>query len=529
MQRALAMILVAAAIVVATASASGAAGTTVTAHGVSDIPCGECREIVSIVYGLQGNKIAWNTTVSVLVDICKSKFSNDTVRKDECILLMELAGGLVPLLVDGMNDLAWDIPLTFCADIVKACKEPCCVAGAPPQEIFINFADSTDLTQMRVTWITLNETVGAGVQWWLHGQQGLVSAAKESVRTYTVGGWIGVIHTAVMTNLLPGSTYVYRVGGDAGAVLGGWSQNITFHTLPTVIGVPSRPLRVLQLADMGYAEFSNATTERIAQYVSEGKVDFIIHNGDISYADADEQHWDLFFNKLQSSFSAVPYMTAPGNHELYWNFTAYRARLGMSMPAPIPSAGSGAMYYTLQIGRVPFVFLDSESWIDTGNLDPMQLQWFQSYMGTLNRTATPVVTLAQHRPLYCCECGDILSAILRDQSEQIINQAHIDLHLSGHQHNYQRLYPLINGTLVSTNYTNPNAPVYIVNGAAGNREGQMSFHKNAPYYGNGSRAYGFSYLVYSVDDATRTATVDFQFIESETGVVGDSFTLVKNY
>jgi acid phosphatase type 7 len=491
---------------------------------VEDISCGECRDIVSIVYGIDGNKIALNTTVEVLLDICNVKFVNDTIRKDECVILVKLAGLLVPLLFDGMNSLAWDIPLTFCADVAKVCKEPCCVAGAPPQEIFISFADSTDLTQMRATWITLNETVGAGVQWWVQGSN-VVSVARETPRTYTAGGWIGVIHSAVMTNLIPNSLYVYRVGGD----VTGWSQNITFQTLPSVIGVPSRPLRVLQLADMGYAKFSNATTEMIAQYVNAGKVDMIIHNGDIGYADADEQHWDLFFTKLQPSFSKVAYMTSPGNHELYWNFTAYRARLGMSMPPTVPAAGSGAMYYTLQVGPVPFVFLDSESWIDTGNIDPMQLQWFQTYMNTLNRTATPVVTVAQHRPLYCCECGDILSAILREESEQSIVNHHIDLHLSGHQHNYQRLYPLINGTLVSTNYTNPNAPVYVVNGAAGNREGQMGFHKSAPYYGSGSSEYGFSYIVYSVDDATRTATVNFEFIESETGVVGDSFTLVKTF
>lgn len=516
--------LLLAAVLLVGASASSLVATT-GAKRVDDISCGECRDIISIVYGIDENKIAFNTTVEVLVDICKAKFANDTVRLDECVLLVDFAGLLVPLLFDGMNDLAWDIPLTFCADVVKVCKEPCCEAGAPPQEIFINFPDSTDLTQMRATWITLNETTGAAVQWWLEGSSNIVHVAKETPRTYTAGGWIGVIHSAKMTNLIPDSTYVYRVGGD----VTGWSQNITFKTLPSVIGVPSRPLRVLQLADMGYAQFSNATTAMIAQYVEAGKVDVIIHNGDISYADADEQHWDLFFNKLQSSFSRVAYMTSPGNHELYWNFTAYRARLGMSMPATVPAAGSGAMYYTLQIGPVPFVFLDSESWIDTGNIDPMQLHWFQTYMNSLNRTATPVVTVAQHRPLYCCECGDILSAILREQSEQSIINNHVDLHLSGHQHNYQRLYPLINGTLVSTNYTNPNAPVYVVNGAAGNREGQMSFNKNAPYYGNGSRQYGFSYLVYSVDEAARTATVDFEFIESETGAVGDSFTLVKNY
>lgn len=500
-------------------------GAIATTSQVTAISCNECQDIVSIVYGIADSPIALNTTVEVLVEICDAKFANDTKLKDDCVLLMKLGGDLLPLIFKGLNDLAWNIPLTFCADVAKVCVEPCCTAGAPPQEVFINFADSSDLSQIRATWITLNDTEGAGVEWWVSGGSAAPQTAKEATRTYTAGGWIGVIHSALMTGLLPDTQYSYRVGSS----WHGWSANLTFRTLPTVIGVPSRPLRVLQLADMGYAKFSNATVAQIESYVTSGKVDFIIHNGDISYADADEQHWDLFFNKIQPIASRVPYMTTPGNHELYWNFTAYQARLAMSMPTPVPAAGSGAMYYGLTVGPLQFAFLDSESWIDTGNLDPAQLSWLKALVGGVDRNTTPIVTVAQHRPLYCCECGDILSDILRLQSEDVINDLHIDLHLSGHQHNYQRAYPVRNGELVSTNYTNPTTPVYIVNGAAGNREGQDGFHANQPYLANGSKEYGFSYITYSVDAATSTATVVFEFIESETGAVSDTFTLIKNY
>jgi len=42
--------------------------------------------------------------------------------------------------------------------------------------------------------------------------------------------------------------------------------------------------------------------------------------------------------------------------------------------------------------------------------------------------------------------------------------------LNGHRHSYERIYPVYKGITEKT-YNNPRAPVQIVNGAAGNREG----------------------------------------------------------
>lgn len=494
---------------------------------VGKVDCNECKEIISIVYGVAENRIALNTTVTVLEDICRAKFATNQSRLDDCLLLVRLGGDLVPLLFDGMRDLAWDIPLTFCADLVKACFEPCCNAttGIGPQEVYINFADSKDLSQYRVTWITLNETTNGRVEWWTTSSPSAVTTAASTSRTYTVGGWIGVIHTAVMTGLLPATTYGYRVGES----VYGFSANLSFTTLPSIIGVPSRPLRIVQIADMGYASFSTATVDRIESLVNAGEVDFIIHNGDVSYADADEQHWDDYFRKIQPFASKVPYMTTPGNHELWWNFTAYQARCGMSMPTAGPNALSGAMYYPLTVGPHEFVFMNSETWIDTGDLDAAQIAWFLNYTSSIDRSTNPLLTVTHHRPLYCCECRDILSDILRSQGEPAFYQAKVDIHFSGHQHNYQRTYPVYKSEVVNTTFDNPMAPVYVLNGAAGNREGQMGFHKNEAYLVNGSSAYGLSYVTYVADEQTRVATINFQFINSVTGNVDDSFVLTKNY
>ena len=40
----------------------------------------------------------------------------------------------------------------------------------------------------------------------------------------------------------------------------------------------------------------------------------VMHIGDISYADGEQHHWDLFMRKIEPIASAVPYMTCRGNH-----------------------------------------------------------------------------------------------------------------------------------------------------------------------------------------------------------------------
>ena len=34
-------------------------------------------------------------------------------------------------------------------------------------------------------------------------------------------------------------------------------------------------------------------------------------------------HWDVFMRKIEPIASRVPYMVSPGNHEVWFNFTAY--------------------------------------------------------------------------------------------------------------------------------------------------------------------------------------------------------------
>jgi len=53
----------------------------------------------------------------------------------------------------------------------------------------------------------------------------------------------------------------------------------------------------------------------------------------------------------------------------------------------------------------------------------------------------------------------------------------VDVVFTAHKPNYERLWPLSQGGVPVHSYNNPGAPVYIVNGAGGNREGTDYFTK----------------------------------------------------
>lgn len=98
-----------------------------------------------------------------------------------------------------------------------------------------------------------------------------------------------------MTGLKPGAKYYYSVG-DAVA---GFSSVQSFQTFPADIASAGRPLRIASIADMGYGSNSDGTVKQLKQLVDDGKVDMVIHNGDIGYADGDMQHWDVFMRKVE--------------------------------------------------------------------------------------------------------------------------------------------------------------------------------------------------------------------------------------
>lgn len=180
------------------------------------------------------------------------------------------------------------------------------------------------------------------------------------------GGWDGHIHVARAASLLPGTRYYYRVGSQQ---TGLWSPVLQF-IMPKSQVDPSSRMKMAVIGDMGADPQAVNTIAALTKLAQSESLDSILHVGDISYADGDEERWDIFMRQIQGYAAFTPYMTTPGNHEVaiqyYLNLHAYKNRLFMPMEN---SNGRGEgeqknMFWSADFGLMHLVAIDSEGALD---------------------------------------------------------------------------------------------------------------------------------------------------------------------
>lgn len=306
--------------------------------------------------------------------------------------------------------------------------------------------------------------------------------------------------------------------------------------------------------------------------------EFLWHPGDIAYADywlkEEIQHYlpnttiadgykvyelilNEFYDELQPVTANKPYMVGPGNHEAdcdnggtkdkehgisytnsicvpgQTNFTGFKNHF--RMPGDV-SSGHDNFWYSFDYGQVHFVQFNTETDFGNGLKGPeedapngrqgsytnQQIDWLESDLASVNRTKTPWVIAAGHRPWYVAgeACGDCQTAF-----EDIFVKHNVDLILSGHVHNYERQAPTSKGKRDPKGLNNPSAPWYILNGIAGHYDGLDDLEYPLPEFNDFAQdsAYGWSKL--TVHNCTH---LTHEFVASANNTVLDKATLFKD-
>eukprot|EP01118_Nematostelium_gracile_P011370 TRINITY_DN401_c0_g1_i3.p1 TRINITY_DN401_c0_g1~~TRINITY_DN401_c0_g1_i3.p1 ORF type:complete len:559 (+),score=114.40 TRINITY_DN401_c0_g1_i3:100-1776(+) len=346
-------------------------------------------------------------------------------------------------------------------------------------------------------------------------------------------GWRdpGLIHTALMSNLTPSTTYYY-IFGDRNS--GGFSQEYSFNC-PPVLGTDQK-IRVAAYGDMGKAEKDHSnehweerpsleTTKNVLDRINH--TDLVIHIGDISYAVGYEAQWDVFLDQIEPIATKVPYMTCIGNHERdfpdtdsLFNGTDSGGECGVPYEAffPLPVQSRDKPWYSFDFGNAHFIFMSTEHNFLIGS---EQNQWIENDLKNVDRDNTPWIIFSGHRPMYIDSINgvapdsDLAVAIqLRDNIEIYLQKYLVDVAFWGHHHSYQRTCQVYNLTCVEQ------GTVHVVIGMAG-----MGLSKNIqkdlpPYFETVILEYGFTEM-----DITRHS-FDFKFYNNEQKL-RDSFQLKK--
>jgi hypothetical protein len=363
--------------------------------------------------------------VAALERACHKLFNHSASILKVCLSGATAAGSALAQLPEYAGQNYYPPPVA-CAMLLGACKLPCCNTTHTPEQMYVTFGRTA--SEMRVTWVTLVDS--ASLVQWGPAPNSLTQTTQGFSDTYTAGGWVGVVHHAYLANVEPGAPVYYRVGDGAN-----FSSVLSF-----VNPVRSYPQSLASVGDMGTGPRGVPTMAHLEKLISTGQIGWVLHAGDVAYADGNQEIWDSYGREIGFA-SRVPYVLLPGNHEIFYNFSAIRHRFPMSFA---PGALGDNLFWAFDMGRVRFVGLNSESILDTPQITPVQQSWVEAELRASSARKRSgeldwiVVTL--HRPLYCspyggAECGKY-AAYLRTHLEELFVKSLVDLVLQAHRHNY---------------------------------------------------------------------------------------------
>ena len=311
-----------------------------------------------------------------------------------------------------------------------------------------------------------------------------------------------------MNNLLPNTTYIYRMGSNKN----GWSKDYTFTTLSHERGI-TEPLRLAVYGDFGLT--NSESLDELKNNLAGHNYDMVLHIGDMAYNldSNDGEVGDSFMNMIEPIASKVPYMTCPGNHEEAANFTYYTRRY--NMPG-VQSGSNNNMYYSFDVGDIHFTAISSELYYfkDDYTDDHIirQYNWLKTDLeGAQNKSWR---IMFAHRPMYCSLITNSQNQIctsdtarMRDGTtyngdsprvgglEHLLMDYNVDLFFAGHMHSYERLWPTYRQQVIKKDYNNPGGPVHIITGSAGCNEDLDHFDSmDYPWSAFKSDSYGFGML-----------------------------------
>jgi len=329
-----------------------------------------------------------------------------------------------------------------------------------------------------------------------------------------------------LNNLEPSVKYFYICGNHEGY----WSQEFSFRTPPIPENQQNSHFTFAVMGDMGTTiPMGWAVTD---QMVDDNKIDhfnMVIHVGDIAYAGTGsewefEEIWDIWEDQVQPLAANVPYMFAVGNHEKYYNFTSYKTRF--LMPG-IQSGGNGNLWWSVNYGNVHFTFMSTEHPYDPGT---PQHNWLEYDLSKAfrNRDQQPWIILLGHRPMYNSDTDEWGShrpgAHLVSIMEPLMRKYKVDLYLSGHEHMYERIYPVYNGTVYEKGdvYVNPPHTAYIVQ-ATGGVFTDYSFIEPQPDW-SAKRNNMWGYGKMNIYNSTH---LHYQFMHQDDGKCLDYFWIIR--
>ena len=279
-----------------------------------------------------------------------------------------------------------------------------------------------------------------------------IGGLRVAARTTQYPGYPGFFHHASLTGLDPSTAYTYGAGHADAVVLG----DVALRTGPS----GREAFTFTAFGDQGADGQASANTALAASYDPA----FHVVVGDLAYANGDQAIWDSWFDMVSPMARSTPWMPCIGNHEIEtqlsggdswgtWGYDPYRTRF------LLPPNGSGDLaqcYYTFRYGSVQFVSIDNndvnaEITQNVGYTGGRQVAFVERTLAAARQDpSVDFVVVLMHQCAFSSSTKHGSDEGVQKTWFPLFAKYEVDLVLQGHDHTYERSYPMRDDRVVAT-------------------------------------------------------------------------------
>lgn len=287
-----------------------------------------------------------------------------------------------------------------------------------------------------------------------------ILAVPASNEEFTDDDTTTYIHTAALTDLTPGTTYEYRVGYD--------KKRSDWMPLQTAQG---NTFKALIFPDSQSSDYSAWAATKNPAWQANPDAQFFINMGDLVDNGQDHYQWNAWFDVVSDMASQIPVAPIMGNHETYdrdWKVRMPIAYLHLFSLPTLGNADYQNQFYSFDYGDVHFIVLNTQI-TEMAQFQPQlladEMDWFRQDM---NRTHKKWKVVLMHKdPL---QYGFANRSEPREEGFSpegkdwmpLFDEYSVDVVLSAHLHTYR------DRGHIADFKRNPQGPLYIITGVAGN-------------------------------------------------------------
>ena len=299
-------------------------------------------------------------------------------------------------------------------------------------------------------------------------------------------------------------------------------QHFAYATLTTSSSIPNTDFNFAAVGDWGCTADTSTTVKDIQNKDPE----LVLALGDLSY----ENTGNCWLDETSSINNKLKIVM--GNHDSGDEGdptllqAQYKNHFGLSNT-----------YYSFDYHNVHFIAMDSNL---PYTIDSPQYSFVKRDLISASQNPNiKWIIVYFHHPMYTSPSKHPSDILLRDTYHPLFDQYGVDLVFQGHNHNYQRSYPLTynnnniivianpssNPTITSANtntYNDPRGEVYVIAGTGG--EDLYDLKSKADFIATQYKGFGFLNVDVSSDGTKLIGT----FYANEDGSVKDTFTITKS-